>query len=116
MAEGELPVVPDGGPVLTVFRSRLREDAGEAYRATAARMLALAESMPGFVEFKTFTADDGEQVSIAVFDSPEAQAAWRDHPEHRAAQATGRADFYAEYRVQVCRLVDERAFRRPTAG
>ena len=28
--------------------------------------------------------------------------AWREHPEHRAAQALGRERFFASYRIQVC--------------
>ena len=46
--------------------------------------------MPGFVDFKSFVADDGERVSIVTFASVETHRAWRDHPEHRAAQHMGR--------------------------
>lgn len=102
-----------GPAVVTVFRSRLHPSAGDEYAATAERMVALARAMPGFVEFRTYTADDGERVSIIVFDSLAAQAAWRDHPEHRAAQARGREAFYEEYEILVCELRDERRFRRP---
>ena len=96
--------------VVTVFRSRLRDNAGDEYRETAARMEALARAMPGFVSFKAFTADDGERVSIIEFDAMEAQRAWREHPEHRAAQAAGREKFYEFYNLQVCELVRERSF------
>ena len=74
-------------------------------------MEAAARAMPGFVDFKTFVADDGERVSIVVFDSPEAHAAWRDDPRHRAAQRRGREEWYAEYRIQVCALERERTFQ-----
>ena len=96
--------------VVTVFRSRLRVDAGDAFVELAAEMLELARSMPGFREFKRFTADDGERVSIIVFDSLETQEAWRDNAEHRAAQQRGRTSFYESYRIQVCEVLRERAF------
>ena len=96
--------------VVTVFRSRLRADAGDAFVELAAEMLELARSMPGFREFKRFAADDGERVSIIVFDSLEAQEAWRDNAEHRAAQQRGRSSFYESYRIQVCEVLRERAF------
>lgn len=100
-------------PLVTVFRSRLREEASQDYEVVARRMDALARAMPGFVDFKTFRADDGERVSIVVFDSLETHAAWRDHPEHRRAQARGRADFYAEYHILVCEQLHDRRFSRP---
>jgi len=96
--------------VMTVFRSRLRPDAGDRYHATAARMLELARAMPGFVDFKQFVAEDGERVSVITFATVEEQRAWRDHPEHRAAQRTGRERFYASYTVSVCDVREEHSF------
>ncbi len=97
--------------VVPVFRSRLRHDAA-GYEDEARRMVELAREMPGFVEIKTFRADDGESVSLVTFSSPEAHEAWRDHPEHRVAQRRGRQEFYEEYLIQVCRLAGERSFGR----
>ena len=96
--------------VVTVFRSRLREP-HEGYEQTADDMEDAARAMPGFVDFKTFRAEDGERVSIVVFDSPGAHAAWRDDPRHRAAQQRGREEWYAEYHIQVCSLEYEHSFR-----
>ena len=76
--------------VIVLFRSRLRLEAGEEYHRTAQRLLELAQSMPGFVSFKTFTADDDERVAIAEFESEEAVRAWYAHPEHLKAQQRGR--------------------------
>src|SRR4051812_45177887 len=88
--------------VLTVFRSRLRPEHADEYARWADRIHALAEAMPGFLSLKTFTASDGERVSLVEFASEETHNAWRDHPEHRKAQALGRERFYAEYQIQVC--------------
>jgi heme-degrading monooxygenase HmoA len=98
--------------IVTIFRSRLRQPA-PGYQALAEETLALARSMPGFVDFKTFEAADGERVSIITFDSPEAQKAWRDHPDHRRAQQRGRAELYEWYRIEVCRVLGRREFTRP---
>jgi len=97
--------------VVTVFRSRLRDEHEDEYEETASRMIELAASMPGFVEIKSFTADDGERVSIVTFDSMESQKAWREHPEHREAQRMGRERLYTEYHIVVCEQVAERTFR-----
>ena len=95
-----------------MFRSRLRPDAGDEYGAWAARMLELARAMPGFVDFKSFHADDGERVSIITFDSLETERAWRDHPDHQAAQGLGRDRFYEAYAIQVAEVITEHRFPR----
>ncbi len=87
--------------MVTVFRSRLRPDANPAYGEVAEAMEAAARKTPGFVDFKVFTAPDGERVSLITFATAEAQRAWRDDPRHRAAQKRGRDEFYQEYSIQV---------------
>jgi heme-degrading monooxygenase HmoA len=89
------------GQVVTIFRSRLRDDAAPGFTDTADEMVALAREIPGFVDYKSFAAEDGERVSLVTFDGPESQRAWREHPSHRAAQHRGRADWYAGYSLQV---------------
>ena len=95
---------------VTVFRSRLRTEAEAEYGEWAARMSELAATMPGYVSHKGFVAPDGERVTIVEFESEAAQRAWSRHPDHVAAQKKGRKDFYAEYRLQVCRVERESVF------
>jgi heme-degrading monooxygenase HmoA len=94
----------DARAQLTIFRSRLRPDAGARYETVAAEMEAAARAMPGFLEFKTFAAPDGERVSLVLFDSVEHHTAWRDDPRHQEAQQLGRDRFYDEYDIAVCDL------------
>jgi heme-degrading monooxygenase HmoA len=93
--------------VLTVFRSRLRSEALQAYQPAATRMSELARTMPGYLSHKTFTADDGERVTLVEFESEAAQRVWAMHPEHLEAQKRGRTEFYSEFRIQVCSVVRE---------
>ena len=101
---------PDRSRIITVFRSRLRPEWADEYHATAQRILDLARTMPGFVDFKSFEAQDGERVSIVTFESVETQRAWRDHPEHQAAQQLGRDRFYASYDISVTEVIGEHHF------
>lgn len=98
--------------VITVFRNRLRDDAAGEYRDMAAAMSALARTMPGYLEHKAFTADDGERVTLVTFADRASHEAWRDHPEHRAAQAAGIDRFYAEYGIQVADVTYSHRFER----
>jgi heme-degrading monooxygenase HmoA len=101
-------------PIVTVFRSRLRPDAGDrGYHELAAEMESRARAMPGFVDFKSFSSPDGERVSLIVFDTRDHHDAWRDDAEHRAAQKRGRDEFYSEYSIQVCEEHARRRFNAP---
>ena len=97
--------------VVIVFRARLRPDADlEALSRVGQRMYELASAMPGYISYKDFAAEDGENVSVIEFESLETLAAWRDHPEHKAVQQRGRDEFFAQYRIQVCTLVRDSCF------
>ena len=97
--------------VIAVFRSRLRDGNSAEFQELAARMLSIAQSMPGFISYKVYVAEDGERCSIIEFDSPENLCAWRDHPDHRAAQQTGRERYYQEYSLHVAEPQRESLFR-----
>lgn len=99
--------VPDRS-VVTVFRSRLRPGVEGEYRPLAEHLEALARRQPGFVDFKTFVAADGERVSLVTFADRASHDAWRAHPEHRAAQELGRRRFYESYDIAVCRPLARR--------
>jgi heme-degrading monooxygenase HmoA len=73
-------------------------------------MAAIARTMPGYVSHKGFTAEDGERVTIVEFRDEESQRAWAREARHVEAKKKGRADFYEEYKVQVCTVVRESAF------
>jgi heme-degrading monooxygenase HmoA len=98
------------GQVVTVFRSRLRPEDLAEYDDTAALMSSLAQQMPGYVEHKAFTADDGERVTVVTFADRSSHDAWRTHAEHRAAQRRGREAFYASYSLQVADVRSVREF------
>jgi heme-degrading monooxygenase HmoA len=106
-----MSVQPQPGQVVTVFRSRLRADA-DAYPEHAARMSALAREMPGYVEHKSFTAEDGERVTLVTFSDRPAHDAWARHPEHRAAQRAGVRGYYEEYSISVGSVEHASAWRR----
>lgn len=94
--------------IVTVFRARLRADVDLArLEAIGTRMAELAPTMPGFVSYKDFNAEDGEAVTVVEFDSMEHQLAWRAHPEHVAAQRAGREEFFSEFRITVCEVLRE---------
>ena len=96
--------------ILTIFRYRLNESAEQEYRDLLPRIVALAETMQGFLSRKTFVAEDGERVILVEFEDETSQRNWARHPEHVAAKTKGRERFYSEYSIQICNVVRESKF------
>lgn len=97
--------------VVIVFRTRLKPGAQlEKMAQVGARMYEIASAMPGYLSYKDFAAEDGENVSVIEFESLETLAAWREHPEHKIAQQQGRDEFFSEYHVQICTPVRDYSF------
>jgi heme-degrading monooxygenase HmoA len=102
--------------VITIFKHRVRPGVGKEYAQAALPLLAIAQKMPGFVSVKNYAAQDGELLTLVEFESEQALAAWRNHPQHLEAQKRGRNEFYVEYTIQVCKTLRAYDFKAPTAG
>ncbi len=107
--------------IYTLFFNRYREDLvgerREAYEAHAERVYdKVVADHPGFVDMKTFTAEDGERLVMVRFRDLEAQHRWRDDAFHRRAQEAGRTDYYSEYRIVVCEELGSRSWTREGSG
>jgi heme-degrading monooxygenase HmoA len=99
--------------VVTVFRNRVRSTAEDAYGALAPHIFDLARAMEGFIDAKTFVAADGERVTVVTFENQRTHDAWRDHPEHKAAQRRGIEEFYETYSIQVAAVTYSHVFSVP---
>lgn len=98
---------------LVIFRNRKRADIdAAAYGADAARMEQLAQTMPGFISFKSYTAEDGEVIALSEWDSAEAALNWRRQGEHAVVQGKGRAQYYQDYTLFTCDDPHVRRFER----
>jgi heme-degrading monooxygenase HmoA len=97
--------------VVVLFRSKL-VDAPEGYAEMAAEMEALARTMPGFVDVKAYSAEDGERLTIVRWTDHETLRQWREQARHRIAQRTGREQWYRYYRMEIADVVRETSFER----
>ena len=98
---------------LVVFRNRKRADIDyPAYASDAARMEQLARAQPGFVSFKSYTAEDGEVVALSEWASAAAALAWRQNADHAAVQGKGRSDYYQDYTLFTCDAPRTHRFER----
>lgn len=98
--------------VIVLFRSMLTAAAGSDYAAMADEMLARARTLPGFIDFKSFSAEDGEHLSVIRWESQETLRAWTDDLRHVVAQRLGREKWYEYFRVEVADVVRSYGFDR----
>jgi heme-degrading monooxygenase HmoA len=83
---------------LVVFRNRKRADIdGAAYSRDAEAMEQLATRQPGFLGFKSYTADDGEVIALSEWKDEAAALAWRRVASHAEMQGKGRSEYYENY-------------------
>ena len=92
--------------MICLIRAKLRPDADvPAYEALNARMEELVRAMPGFIGVNGYASPDGDEFGLVRFETREALRAWREHPEHLAAQQRGRTEFYASLAIEVCEVI-----------
>lgn len=86
----------------------------QEYLDLAAELRPLLEKIDGFVSVERFESlyEPGKLLSLSVWESEEAVAAWRSVAEHREAQARGRRELFADYRLRVAGIIRDYGPRR----
>src|SRR5215510_10581205 len=98
--------------IVAMFRTYLKPQANlDELGLLHQKMHAIVTHLPGFISVKMFTAEDGEVLALAEFESLDSLTAWKEHPDHAVAQQRGREEFFAEYRAQICSSIREATFR-----
>ena len=100
--------------IVVLFRSQLVPAAStDDYDEMAQEMDDLARTMPGFIDVKSFKAEDGERLTVVWWQDEETLRAWREQARHRVAQRTGRERWYEYYRMDVAEVIRSNNFDRP---
>lgn len=92
-----------------IFSSQHAGASPAGYDEAATAMVELAAKQPGFLGVESARGTDGFGITVSYWDSLEAIARWKAHPEHQKAQAQGRESFYARYELRVCSV--ERGYK-----
>ena len=89
--------------IAIIFEFTPHPDRVDQYFDLAAEMRAHLGRIDGFVSVERFesVSTPGKFVSLSFWRDEAAVAAWRALPEHREAQATGRREVLAAYRLRV---------------
>ena len=98
--------------LVILFRSKLTPEAGADYQSMGAEMFQLAQNQPGFVDYKQYTSEDGERLTVVRFRDEATLEQWRNDPKHRAAKIRGRESWYEYYHIEIARVFHEAKFDR----
>lgn len=93
--------------IAVIFEVVPREGHRQAYLDIAAALRPLLDRIDGFVSIERFQSlsDPGKILSLSFFRDETALAAWRTLEQHRAAQAAGRGEHFADYRLRIASVV-----------
>lgn len=97
---------------IILFRSKLTEAAGADYDAMNTELESLVRENPGFVRAKSYTAQDGERLTVVWWRDEESLREWRNLARHRDAQNTGRERWYRYYEMEVATVTRTQSFER----
>jgi heme-degrading monooxygenase HmoA len=77
------------------------------YLDIAAELRPLLEKIDGFISIERFESlyEPGKILSLSFFRNEAAVEAWRRTNEHRLAQAKGRGEIFADYRLRVAGVI-----------
>jgi heme-degrading monooxygenase HmoA len=73
----------------------------------AERMVELARTQPGFLGVESARDGAGFGITVSYWQDEASIAAWKAQAEHAVAQRLGREQWYAAFRLRVCRVERE---------
>jgi len=79
----------------------------QEYLDIAASLRPELEKLDGFISIERFGSlvTEGKILSLSFWRDEDAVKRWRNVEQHRLAQARGRADVFADYRLRVAEVV-----------
>ena len=97
-------------PYYAVIFTNKRTAGDHGYSAMAERMMELASRQPGFLGADHAREEIG--ITVSYWESLEAIASWKAHPEHVFAREQGRKIWYSHYSLRICKVEREYNFDR----
>jgi heme-degrading monooxygenase HmoA len=93
--------------IAVIFEVWPKEERREQYFDLARELRAELEAIDGFISVERFASlsDPSKVLSLSFFRDEAAVAAWRNTAAHRKAQAAGRAEVFANYRLRVAAVL-----------
>jgi heme-degrading monooxygenase HmoA len=93
--------------MVVVFQVTMREGRMQDYFDLAAELRPELERIDGFISVERFQslAEPGKYVSLSFWRDEAAIEAWRAERRHREAQARGKREIFADFRISVAEVI-----------
>lgn len=93
--------------LVMIFEYWVDEAHVDEYSDLSREMWQLVNDIDGFIAIERFTSatDAAKKLAIAYFRDEAAVRQWRNHPQHRRAQALGRLRLFTDYRLRMAQII-----------
>jgi heme-degrading monooxygenase HmoA len=93
--------------IAVIFEVWPKPELRQTYLDIAATLRPQLEQIDGFISIERFESltEPGKILSLSFFRDDEAVAAWRNIEAHRRAQAKGRSEVFADYRLRIAGVI-----------
>jgi heme-degrading monooxygenase HmoA len=93
--------------IAVIFEVRPKPEQRQTYLDIAAALRPHLEKIDGFISIERFESltEPGKILSLSFFRDEAAVAAWRNIEAHRQAQAKGRGQVFADYRLRIASVM-----------
>ena len=98
-------------PYYAVIFTSLRNDVEEGYREIAERMEELVMLQPGCLGYES-VREDQLGITVSYWESLDAIKNWKRQAEHDEAQQKGRATWYKQYKIRICKVERDYGFKK----
>lgn len=87
-------------PYIAVIFTSIRTDVDDGYGIMADQMVELARQQDGFLGVEYARNELG--ITVSYWRDLESVKRWKQHSEHKIAQAKGRSHWYCHYKTRIC--------------
>ncbi len=93
--------------IVVVFEVEIKTEVGQRYFDLAAELRPELEKIDGFISVERFEslATPGKYVSLSFWRDAASVERWRAHQEHQLAQALGKSEIFADFRISVAEVL-----------
>jgi heme-degrading monooxygenase HmoA len=93
--------------IVVAFEVTLKPGPGQRYFDLAAELRPELDKIDGFISVERFQsmASPGKYVSLSFWRDEAAVARWRGHSGHGLAQALGKREIFADFRISVGQVI-----------
>jgi heme-degrading monooxygenase HmoA len=90
-------------PYYAVIFASQRTEGDRGYGIMADKMAELASQQEGFLGLES-ARDEGLGITVSYWDSIKSIKNWKENSIHQVAQAKGKAEWYKNFSLRVCRV------------